>query len=222
MKHETFNSIIAFLGLGLAAITAWHQFAPKSDAITLVSEGRVEVGRPLEIDPIGTIDHITGANQPVAGPITWKLRIHNPTDHAVSLVSFETYLLTEANRRIKYSTMRERLSPFQVELPVQHLPENIPPNESRAYLVSLFVPFSSDEDAQDQCEQAAESLRSLERCFFEKGRDMFGNRVQIVESGSELFAAQWTDEFEGPRFLVVLETADGSEFSTNLSFLPGL
>ena len=51
---------------------------------------------------------------------------------------------------------------------------------------------------------------------------MCGNRVLIVESGSELFAAQWTHEFNGPRFIVVLETADGVEFSTTLSFLPGL
>lgn len=214
--------MIAFLGLGLAAVTAWYQFTPKSDTITLVSEGRVEVGRPLEIDPIGTIDHTTGDNQPVAGPITWKLRVHNPTDRAISLVDFESYLLTDDNRRIKYSTMRERLSPFHIELPVQHLPENIPPNESRAYLISLFVPFLGDQDTQEQCEETAEKLQALERCFFEKGRDMFGNPVQIIESGSELFAAQWTDEFNGPRFLVVLETADGSEFSTTLSFLPGL
>jgi hypothetical protein len=176
----------------------------------------------LEIVPIGTINPTTGENQPVAGPVTWKIRVHNPSDRSVSLVSFEVYLLSENGGRIKYSDMHERLSPYDAALPIQSLPENIPPNESRAYLVSLFVPYLADEDAENPCENETDRLRDLERCFLEKGRDLFGNQVQIMESGGEFFSAQWSNGFSGPRFVVVIGTADGSEFSTQLSFRPGL
>lgn len=222
MKHETFNSIIAFLGLGLAAVTAWDQFGPKSDFIALANEGRIEVGRRLEIEPIGTIDTTTGRNQPVVGPVTWKIRVDNATDRPVSIVSFDAFLLGENSGRIQYSTMRESLLAFDPAMSVQALPENIPPNESRAYLVSLFVPFSSDEDTESKCDDSAESLGGLERCFLQKGRDMFGNQVEVVDYGSAGISAQWTGGFSGPNFEIVLETADGSEFSTQLSFFPGL
>lgn len=222
MKRETINSIIALLGLGLAAVTAWYQFGPKSDVITLVSEGRLEVGKQLEIAPFGGVDPASKEIRPVAGPVTWKIRVQNLTDRTVSLVSFKVFLLGDDDSPITYSAMGEVLSPYDASLPVQSLPVNIPANESRAYLVSLFVPFQGDKDPHEKCDDVANSLRGLERCFLEKGRDMFGNRVELLNPGSELFHAMWTDSFNGPRFAVVLETADGSTFNTQLSFLPEL
>jgi hypothetical protein len=144
MKHETINSIGVVFGIGLSAITAWHQFAPKNDTIILTTESRVEIGARMEIDPIGTINPASGENQPVLGPVTWKLRVHNPTDRSMSLVSFEVFLLTEDGSSIYYSTMREQLSSVDAPMSIQPLPVNIPPHESRAYLVSLFVPYAAE------------------------------------------------------------------------------
>lgn len=222
MKHKAINTVIALFGLGLAAVTAWHQFGPKRDVIMLASEGRVEVARQLKIEPFGGLDPESGESLPLAGPVTWKIRAHNPTDRTVSLVSFQVFLLSKDDSPIQYSAMRELLSPFDATLPVQDLPENIPANESRAYLVSLFAPFKTDEDPQAKCDDDATNLQALERCFFEKGRDMFGNPVEVLDTGSGLFATRWLGSFEGPRFVVVLETADGSKFFTQLSFRPGL
>ena len=218
MKHETLNSIVALLGLGLAAITAWHQFGPKSDTITLVSEGRVETGTPLEIQPFGTLDEITGERQPVAGPVTWKVRVHNTSHHSVSLVSYELLHLGEDDSLIYYSAMRERLSPNNPTLPVQSLPDNIPLNESRAYFVSLFVPFQADQDMDNACGDAVETIQELEYCFHEKGRDMFGNQAETIEQGGLRHTV--VETFSAPKFLLVLQTADGSTFGAELTFLP--
>lgn len=92
MKHETLNSIIALLGLGLAAVTAWQQFGPKSDSLSVVNEGRVDLGRMLDIASNGNIDPLTGESLPVLGPITWKIRVHNLSPHTVAIVSFDAFL----------------------------------------------------------------------------------------------------------------------------------
>ncbi|WP_143515646.1 hypothetical protein [Pseudooceanicola marinus] len=221
MKHEVINSIGVILTLCLGAATAWHEFSPKKDIITLTTENRVELGARLDAQPFGAIDLDTGENQPIIGPVTWKIRVHNPTERSISLVSFEAFLLTTEGAPVYYSAMRERLSPIDAPSSVQPLPENIPPFESRAYLVSLFVPYKTDEGSQSKCEERFTSLQEVQACFFQRGRDLFGNKVDYVDTGGGRFAAIMQEAFNGPRFAVVLETADGSRFSTNLSFLPG-
>lgn len=116
--------------------------------------------------------------------------------------------------------MRERLSPYDDHLSAQTLPENISARESRAYLISLFVPFQPDKDA-NKCEKQAKSFRQLEVCFFEKGRDIFGNEIEFVQFEGGSFYARNIGPFQGPRFAVVLTTDDGSKFVAQLSFLPG-
>lgn len=116
MTHETFNSINAFLILGLAAITARHQFVPNIYFISLVSEGQCEFRTSLEIVPLEVLNPITRKNQPVAGPVTWTIRIQSLSDHPISLVLFEGYLLNGNDRRIPYSNMRERFSPYDPAL----------------------------------------------------------------------------------------------------------
>ncbi len=165
MKHQAINSIGVILTLCLGVVTAWHQFHQK-DTITLTTENRVETGTRLEVQPFGAIDVDTGESQPVLGPVTWKIRVHNPTDRSVSLVSFEAFLLTTEDSPVYYSAMRERLSPIDAPLSAQPLPENIPPYESRAYLVSLFVPYKAGEDSQSKCEEKVASIQEIQLCFF--------------------------------------------------------
>jgi len=223
MKHETFNSIIAALGLSLAAVTAWHQFAPASDKIEPTSEGRVELGRQLEINPFGSISLKSGSPAPSVGPVTWKVRIHNASDRPVSIVAFSIFLLSEDNRKIQYSGMRERLSPYDASLSEQILPDNISARETKAYLISLFMPFERDQGGNHKCEDEETRLRDLERCFFLKGRDLFGNPVSVVKYGSDLpeaFSVSWDQGHTAPRFSVIFETADGSKFEIHLSYFP--
>lgn len=221
MKHEVINSIGVILTLCLGAVTAWHEFYPKKDIITLTTENRVELGARLDVHPYGAIDLDTGESRPVIGPVTWKIRVHNPTERSISLVSFEVFLLTTEGAPVYYSAMRERLSPIDAPSSAQTLPENIPPFESRAFLVSLFVPYQMDEDSQSKCEERFTSLEEVQTCFFRSGRDLFGNKVDYVDTGGGSFSAIMQDAFNGPRFAVIFETADGSRYSTNLSFLPG-
>ncbi|WP_164660130.1 hypothetical protein [Tropicibacter sp. Alg240-R139] len=219
MKHEVINSVGVVTTPIISLFTAWHQFSPKSDTITLASDGRLETGSALEVQPFGAPNLESGKSQPVIGPVTWKLRVHNFADKAVSIVGFDAFLLSDDGSPIQYSSMKERLLRYSPAMEAQSLPEKIPPNESRAYLVSLHVPFVSDEDKK--CGETEKTWHDLERCFFQNGRDPFGNKVTHREFSGGGFMATMDEAFKGPRFVVLLETADGSVFSTQISFLPG-
>lgn len=204
----------------MAALTAWNQYGPKNDKISLIDEGRIDVGMPLKILPAGAMDPKTGKNQPVFGPVTWKFRVHNASDRSVALVSFKAFMLSEDGGLIKYSEMRERFSSYDAALPIQVLPENIPANESRAYLVSLFVPYRADEDEGSPCGKSGARISDFEGCFYDKGRDLFENKVEKVYFDSDSFLVRWGSGVRAPRFSVVVETADGSRFSVILPYFP--
>jgi hypothetical protein len=225
LKHETFNSIIAALGLSLAAITAWHQFVPGSDDIELVSEGRVNLGQKLEINPTGSFDPDTGMPVPTAGPVTWKVRVYNAADRPVSIVSYSLFLISKAGGRVQYSGMNDMLAPYDAPLTTQVLPDNISARVSKAYLISLSIPFVSDLGDGPRCEEQAVQLRVLERCLFLKGRDLFANPVTVTQYGSDPsgpISVSWDRGNEGPLFAAVFETADGSEFVVHLPYFPEL
>lgn len=225
MKHETFNSIIAILGLSVAAITAWHQFVPVSDRVELTSEGRINLGRNLEVNPVGLGALYGGKPMSAAGPVTWKVRVYNASDRPVSIVSFSIFLLSEDDRKIQYSAMRERLSPYDSSLAEQMLPDKIGAREAKAYLISLSMPFERDQGGDPKCEDEVTRLRDLERCFFLKGRDLFGNPVTVTRYDSDPsgpISVRWDQGNASPRFSAVFETADGSEFETRLSYFPNL
>lgn len=224
MKHETFNSILGALGLSLAAITAWYQFAPVSDKIDLVSEGRVNLGHSIEYQPAGLSVFFFGdAPMLVGGPVSWKIRAFNSTDRPISVVGYSVYLLNEDDRRIQASALKGRLSPFDASLTEQILPDSIASREAKAYLVSLSLPFTRDQSVENKCEDQTNQLRDLERCFFLKGRDLFGNPVNVTKYSPEPDApisVSWRHKFKGPRFTIVLETADGSQFEAKFSYFP--
>lgn len=225
MKHETFNSIIAVLGLSLAAITAWHQFVPGSDHVELANEGRVNLGQKLEVNPTGSLDLDKGTPAPTVGPVTWKVRVYNASDRPVSIVKFSLFLLGDTGGRFQYSGMNDMLSPYDAPLSTQVLPDNISERASKAYLISLSMPFAPDSSSVPKCEEQATQLRGLERCFFFKGRDLFDNPVTVTQHGSEPsgpISVSWDKGAEGPLFAAVFETADGSEFEVHLSYFPGL
>jgi len=225
MKHETFNSLLGAIGLCVALVTAWYQFAPTSDSIEIVSEGRVNLGRDLEYQPVGLGAAFDGVPMSVAGPVSWKIRVYNASDRPVSVVAFSVFLLSEDDEGIQYSAMHERLSPFDASLSEQYLPVGVAPREAKAFLVSLAMPFSRDQSADGSCENQTTRLRELERCFFLKGRDLFGNPVTVTKYDDEPegpMSVSWDQDNKGPRFSVVFETADGSQFETRLSYFPNL
>jgi hypothetical protein len=223
MKHETINSIIGGLGLLIASVTAWFQFAPTDDQLQVVSENRVDLGMPIEVAVGGAIDVETGVPQPVLGPITWKIRVHNETDQVVSIVDWRMFLVTSNGTLAQYSSMRERLSAIDPSLTPLSLPVNISARETTAFFVSAFIPFDREALEQSACFAPGKGLNETERCVLSTGRDFFGNSVSLTRYKSavpEMFSVTWENQAKTPRFYVKLETADGSEFPVILYYFP--
>ena len=165
MKHETFNSIIAGLGLVLAAVTAWNQFSSKADELQVVSEGRTETGNQIEINKFGILDSETGRPAPTIGPTSWRVRIHNETDRPVSIVNFEFFLLGPEYERIMYSEAKEKLSSAEAGLPSIDLPINIPAHQTTAYVISAFIPFDRNVfEEEADCFDSEPTLHQAEEC----------------------------------------------------------
>lgn len=223
MKHETINSILGGLGLLIALVTAWFQFAPTADQLQVVSEGRIDFGTPVEVKNRAAFDTSTGKSQPVIGPVVWKIRVHNEADQVVSIVDWQIFLIASDGRLTQYSSMQENLSALDRVLTPISLPINIPANETTAYYVSAHVPFDRDVFETSECFEPARGLRQTENCVILGGKDLFGNSVFITKYDPTFpnsFSVTWESVERTPQFFVRLETADGSNFSVFLSYLP--
>lgn len=223
MKHETINSILGGLGLLIASVTAWFQFAPTADELQVISEDRVDFGTPIEVGKGGAIDSITGKPQPVIGPAIWKIRVHNETDRVVSIVDWRMFLIAGDGGLAQYSSMQEVLSALDQSLAPIVLPINIAANETTAYFVSAHIPFDDAALVQSDCFDPPRGLVETERCVLSAGKDLFGNPVSITSYEPTLvdaFTVTWDSIERTPQFYVELETADASKFSVILSLFP--
>ena len=219
MKHEYFNSIVALLGLTVATVTAIFQFWPNADALQIVTESRVDVGKKVEITKFGAPNLNTGGTDPVFGPVTWKIRVYNPLDQGVSLVGYKFFQLDENNQKIYSSAFADRLSPVGVSLNVLDLPDNIGARETKAYFFSFMVPFKNNAD----CNSKNANIHEFEKCFWAEGVDFLGNSVESTFDQSappKLIFTRWLGREHNPRFSLELETADGSFFKTEITYYP--
>lgn len=224
MKHATVNSIVGSLLLLVAAITAWFQFSPTSDRLQVVSEGRVLSGMPLRVAAGKVPDPQTGTLHPVLGPISWKVRVHNETDRVVSIVDWRMFLIFGDEGLAQYSSMKPTLSGVDPSLTPLSLPINIPARETTAYLVSAFIPFDRDALEQSACFDPLPQIQEAERCVYSTGKDIFGNPISIKRYDSAIegaYSVHWVNQERTPRFLIELDTADGSQFSANLYYTGG-
>ena len=211
------------IGLLIASVTAWFQFAPTADRIQLVSEGRITTGHPIEVLPVGGLDVHTFKPLPVIGPVSWKIRITNNTDKVVSIVSFKVFQLNDDGEEFYNSSTSERLSIQDASLEAQRLPDNIGANETKGYLVSLMMPIIPYEEERNRCIQNVDNLKEIEQCFYVLGRDLFGNDVEATFDEStppKIIHVSWQSRKQQPKFRIDIEKADGSMFTSDLSYFP--
>lgn len=230
MKHETLNSILGGMGLVIAIFTAWSQFKPEPDNVSVVNEGQIGSSQSIEVNafgpPLFVEDDSLEKVNPIIGPVLWKVRVFNKTNRTVSVIGAEVFLLGTENRRMTYSRMGGVKSDFRTpDVPVS-FPDNLPAQEGKAYIVALNIPINERDLGQAPCLQNIGSVREIERCYFKSGRDLFGNPVEAnfnPENPSEFFHASWPDgQAKQPRYLLQLKTGDGSSFFVELPYFPPL
>jgi len=222
MKHETANTFIALAALVLAVFSTVKQLIPAGDSITLTTEAKVNLSKPISIISERIQLSADGYSNALIGPIFWKIRVYNNTDRSVSIVDSEVFLIAGGGGKMFYSEIDGELIPADLKIPLILFPDNIAPHEGRAYIIKLNIPIRPDSDNETSCLKNVYSLKALEHCFMRKGRDLFGNEVEAVFDpvDDSLFYAEWPSIMKEPVFSLMLKTADGSEFFTEISYFP--
>ncbi|WP_299022788.1 hypothetical protein [uncultured Photobacterium sp.] len=206
IKHETVNSVIGVLGLMIALVTAYHQFVPEGDKID-IDVSPIPTSVPLK-QHFDFQDGISDEVFKISGPFFWEFTAYNSLDRTVTIKDIDTKLFSGAGSLIDYSNIT--VGTFDRELKPLSLPLLIGSHEAKVILIGLNVPIISE----DSCFSSQSSMSSVQRCYFEKGYDLFGNSVSTIQGG----AVSWDELPKSPVFLSTVKTGDNSEFHRKLSF----
>ena len=208
IKHESVNSVIAVLGLLIAIVTAYYQFVPKSDNLN-IEVSTIPSNLPL-IQHFDFQDGLSDKVFKISGPFFWKFTIYNNLNRTTTIKKINTKLLSGAGGLIDYSNLT--VGTFDRELQPLPLPISIGANEPLVIIVGLNVPILSEES----CFTQQSTLNEVQRCYFEKGYDLFGNPVHSIDGG----AVKWEGLPKSPIFISRVITGDNTEFNKTLSYYP--
>lgn len=218
-KHETVNSIGVIVAIVAAFSSLYQQYKSTPDDLKLTTNGRI-----ISDSIVSMIDH-GGPNKeadgldPVIGPIPWKVLAYNPTARPVTVTDFKMSYLSPAGRQIDYSAMNKTMSTAQDSTQSVPLPDQISPGEAKAYVLSVYMPIHPTDQQRAACLGKELSLLELERCFYQHGTDLFGNRVEkTVEQFPGMFTIGYSGTLSGPQFIMEMKTGDGSSEIINLSY----
>lgn len=225
MIHKTINSVVAVFGLILASVTAWHQFVPIPDSIILTTEMRYDWGHKISFKDAPFFETSLNPYNKIMGPVFWKVRIYNNLDRGVSIIGYDVFHIGEDGSTQYYSDMHERFAFFGGDPQKLHFPYNIDSRTGRAVLVGINIPIAAGDELMEICVEPNITLAEFERCFIEESdSDFFGNEVRVGYSdeklGNFLFSIISASQISQPQFVLILETADGSRFSTELLYYP--
>lgn len=231
LAHETINTVIALIAIAIASATAWNQFRLPSDRLIIASEGRANFKNLVQVSATPLPLLPGGRPNPIVGPVFWKVLIYNERDRPVSLVKFETFLLPEVGKLVQYSGLRHSIVHADKPQTDLNTPINLGPREARAIYVGLKIPVENDPSDKDKCIRSGVRIKHIERCFFKRGRDLFGNKVEakfftpaLANSDNDIETEEFMVTWDGPRFsptfLFNVWTADGSVFPVTITYYP--
>ncbi|EGR2558865.1 hypothetical protein DX887_24070 [Vibrio alginolyticus] len=208
MKHETINSIIGILGLGIASVTAYHQFVPPSDTLE-IEVTPVPSNQPLK-ELVQFQDGLTDEVRKLSGPFFWKFTAYNSLDRTVTIKEIHTKLLSDVGGLIDYGDLS--VGTFDRDLAPLHLPVSIDAHEAKVIFLALNIPVKY----QEQCEISNSTVNDLEKCYYQYGHDLFGNKVESLATG----IVRWEGIPKSPSFISTVKTGDNSELRKTLNYFP--
>jgi hypothetical protein len=180
LTHATINSIIGLAGLTLALFTAWHQFGPTPDHLIPDVEGRVDIGASIKVGDIAFPAFDKRKLSPVAGPVLWRAVLYNDLDRPVTVRSIKTLFLHPEGGLSYYSGLQATVLDGSSPGTTQVLPFVVKPREAKAIILALNIPVYPEDNEQAPCLKSDVLLHEIEKCFFLRNRDLFGNAVKAT------------------------------------------
>ncbi len=207
----------------IASVTAISQFWPETDSLQVVVERKLPEQGGLKFQGKGLLRTNDNQLSPLFGPVSWKIRVFNSTDRLVSIVGYKLFQLSENDNLVQSNAFLERLRSFDHSMPEQNFPFHINAREAVPLVFSMMMPYAKEIDGSLKCSEASITIDDLEECLFKKGRDLFGNPVNVEfqdDSHTVVQTVHWNKTIFSPKFLLVFETASGQQFSARLSYSP--
>jgi len=221
MRIAALNTIVAVLALIVSAITAWYQFSPKSDAIILSNEGIISYDDVIDVDRVAIFTS-DKTSRGAIGPIKWKVRIYNPMDRSISLISASPYYIDKDEVSSYWSGMDFKLLNSNIS-GEKKLPDAMEAYSAEEFVVSINMPFLYDLRISSECTKENVTLSEFEKCHWNSGVDLFGNEVNPVQyekgvAGLSSYAFSSIKEYS--RIKIQIETGDESSFNLTLPYYP--
>ena len=175
VSRENINTLLAGLALVVSLLTYWNETSDPPDKFNAIDLG-LDISEQA-LDVRGKRIAEAGID-PLVGPFYWRVQIHNPTVHPVSLVSADLDYRSPAGEVKYYSSFDLILSSSKNRTAVK-LPITITPGQASHFFVSFFVPVTASADQEYQCLRSGATISEIRRCFGRYGTDLFGNKVEM-------------------------------------------
>jgi hypothetical protein len=210
-KKLNLNKSIMVLAFALSVVTAWIQFKPKSDVLVFSKVYRTNDDDIVKMHP--SVGRILGMGEKYnfIDAVTWKIIISNLSDHKISIVDLSVNSIENSSIENSGIDMLKYFSPSSQKN--GEFPFHIDANESVIFDLKLEIPVKMLKN--DDCYFDGK-LSEIDRCYFEKGVDIFGNKnieEPILEPPLGMKATLITQDIEArPKYGVEVKTARAKTF----------
>ena len=215
---------ISVIALLLSCVTAYFQFKPVADRISVVKFYR------SGLDEMASISNKRGINiykkyrdNSTISPISWDVTLYNPTPKNISIVDVDVFYMTSEGKFV-YGPMIVEMYPLSLgNAPPNHVgsgdrkvPFDIGAFSSQRIHVSLEIPIKTP-STEMKCPKSGR-LEEIEECFYKNGRDIIGNSVKVYRN-ERMQDVIFTDYGINPEFPLILKSGDGSVFTVPLQLI---
>ncbi|TCC06806.1 hypothetical protein E0L21_12515 [Kosakonia quasisacchari] len=216
MKHENFNTVIALLGLLLAAFSTYTQLKPEKDELDLVVTASLNPNAKFELkDNKYLPEGIFGANKKLAGPASIMLEVSNNMNRTVTIKKIKIELVKNDKGIIYYPQMINVSDKDTID--TLHTPVTIEGHSVIQRELSINIPVHYEERISSCFSRPGLfvsepiSINNIEYCYFSHGIDFLGNKVQLTqyEGGGTMFTK--TSGGQSLTYKLTIKTGDNSE-----------
>ncbi|MCQ8228700.1 hypothetical protein [Pantoea trifolii] len=210
MKRENINTIIATLGLVLAACSYYNQFKPETDKLDVAVNTGFVASSELELNKdIAVPRALYGDSTRFAGPASIILEVSNNMSRPVTIKKIQVELVKDGTA-VSYASMFNPLDQKTTDNLLT--PTTIAEHSVKKIELRINIPIYYGEEVSSCFKRIKsanlknEGFGNVRFCYYKNGIDLLGNKVQLKQ-------------FEGGGYLV--ESSKGNSLNYRVTAITG-
>ncbi|MBG6246577.1 hypothetical protein CS369_21000 [Candidatus Symbiopectobacterium sp. 'North America'] len=212
MKHESINTFIAVIGLGLAAFSTFMQLKPQSDALDIIATTSNAKNKGFYLKEGNLPTELFEESRSLAGSYDVTLEITNNLNRTVSIKAIEIKFIINEGNAIYYNDM------IYSEFDRNILNTPIPYEAYSVKRLKIFlnIPIIYD-DRFRKCFHPTRFISeydkyfdSIKHCYYSKNTDMMDNKVnsRTLDGGGVIFTHENKNSL---RYEIIVTTGDNTK-----------